>query len=163
MCGMPQAPEFTLLLVDDDTMVLGMLRTFFANTSYRLFAAGTGVEALRLAEEHRIDAALLDLRLPDTTGIDLLTKIRARRPDAMVCIFTGRGGVKDAVEAMRRGAVDFLEKPADVGTVRRRVSQLHELWMLRRRDSVHDDGPFSTTASSASPGRCASSNRSSCA
>jgi DNA-binding NtrC family response regulator len=139
---MPRAPQFTLLLVDDEPVVLGMLRLVFADTGYRLFAAATGAEALRLTDEHRIDAALLDLQLPDTNGIDLLTRIRAKQPHSMVCIFTGKGGVPDAVEAMRHGAVDFLEKPARFETLRRRVSQLHELWVLKHPGAAADGETF---------------------
>lgn len=110
--GRPASPRPRLVyIVDDDSMVRRAL--FFALTagrySPRSFASGADFldEAASLAK----GCVLLDLRMPQVSGMDILDEMRQRKLRLPVIIITGHGEVADAVAAMKRGAVDFLEKP----------------------------------------------------
>ena len=106
----------------------------FSEADYSLLLASNGPEALRLASEARIDAALVDLVMPEMGGMEVLKEIRNRQPEAMVVMMTGQGGIKDAVEAIKLGAVDFLEKPFSPETLLARIGQLHRIWALNREN-----------------------------
>ncbi|MCI0589212.1 MAG: sigma-54 dependent transcriptional regulator [Planctomycetes bacterium] len=100
----------------------------------RCFASAEGVlEALRTEPP---DAILLDLRLPGTGGLDLLQQIRTQDPDQQIVVLTGHGSVEEAVEAMRRGAFDFLTKPVRLDLLQetlRQASEKHALLEDNRR------------------------------
>ncbi len=76
---------------------------------YDIHTALTGEEALAVIRKVRIDAALIDLKMPGMDGITLLTRIREDYPGVMAIMLTGYGGVKEAVDAIKLGAVDFLD------------------------------------------------------
>lgn len=127
-------PKFTLLFVDDEPAVLSLLERTFFDEDYQTYKASHGREALNLLKEVRIDAALLDLRMPGMDGLTLLKDIRASYPDVMVMMLTGHGGVREAVEAIKLGASDFLEKPISPEGLRARVAQFHQIWALREEN-----------------------------
>ncbi len=102
---------------------------------------------MRCIREHHPDLVLLDLRLPDTTGLDLLAELREEESDLPVVLMTAFGSVGDAVEAMRMGAADYLQKPLDLGELRLLVDRVlvrqresRELAYLRERGGLAD--PF---------------------
>ena len=125
---------FSLLLVDDEPRILSGLKRVFFEQDYVLHEAESGEQALDVLERERVDAALLDLRMPGMDGLELLKSVKELRPELMVLMLTGHGGVRDAVEAMRLGALDFLEKPFNADGLRARVAQLYEVWRLRREN-----------------------------
>ncbi len=100
-----------ILLVDDDTVLRALLAQEFAALGLEVNAVADGEEAMGLVDEFGPDAALIDLRLPGMDGIELLRRLLAWNPDLPVVMLTGHGSVPRAVEAMRRGAYDFLTKP----------------------------------------------------
>ena len=100
------------------------------DTDYRLLTADNGTEALQLLARQGVDAALLDLKMPGLSGIELLEEIRNKYSITKVIVLTGHGSIKDAVKAMKLGAVDFLEKPFYPDLLHAKVSQLHQLWRL---------------------------------
>jgi DNA-binding NtrC family response regulator len=128
--------DFTLLFVDDDATMLSMLEILFAGDGYRILTASDAETALSLVEKTSVDAALVDLQLPGMDGISLLKELRRRCPHAEVCIMTGRGGIRDAVAAIKGGAVDFLEKPLVPGSLKARVSRMHKVWKLRQENAL---------------------------
>ena len=128
--------DFTLLFVDDDAAMLSMLETLLAADGYRILTAADAETALLMVEGNSVDAAMVDLQLPGMDGISLLTELMKRFPRAEVCIMTGRGEISDAVAAIRGGAVDFLEKPLVPGSLRARVSRMHEVWKLRQENAL---------------------------
>jgi DNA-binding NtrC family response regulator len=133
---MENTPErrFSLLLVDDEPNILSSLKRIFRNAPYELWTAENGGAALEYLHQTPIDAALVDLKMPQMDGMELLSQIRAKFPAVRVIILTGYGGVRDAVAAIKLGAVDFLEKPFEDESLRARVDQLHQMWQLEREN-----------------------------
>ncbi len=113
----------TLLTVDDNEMVLGVLSEYLAGQGYRVLTAGDGVEALRtLAEEH-VDLMLLDVKMPGLSGFDVLRSLRQTHSadDLPVIMATAQGESKDVVKAFELGANDYVTKPLDLPVVLVRV------------------------------------------
>src|SRR3972149_4378349 len=101
----------SVLVIDDEKNVRALLTRILSQDQVEVHTAGTGAEALQLADEVDPDVILLDLRLPDADGMDLLKSLRARRPETAVIMITAYGQIPSAVEAMKHGATDYLEKP----------------------------------------------------
>ena len=99
------------LVIDDDDVVRKTCVELLEARGHRTLSAATVGEGLRLFAEHRPAAVLLDLRLPDGTGIDVLRELQRQAPGTPVVVISGHGSVSEAVEAMKVGATDFLEKP----------------------------------------------------
>ncbi len=99
-----------------------------------MYCVPSGSAALEILERERIDAALVDLKMPGMDGLALLERIRASHPHIMVIMLTGHGGVSEAVEAIQSGAVDFLEKPYSPDGLRARMAQIHEIWRLKQEN-----------------------------
>src|SRR5215510_14591119 len=99
------------LVVDDDKTFRDATCFLIDDEGHYAEGASTGAQALTTLKEEKFDAILLDVNLGQESGLDVLTEILKIRPHLPVVMFTAQGNVKTAVEAMRRGAVDFLEKP----------------------------------------------------
>jgi two-component system nitrogen regulation response regulator NtrX len=99
------------LVIDDDDAVRETCVELLEARGHKTLAAASVREGLRLFSEHRPAAVLLDLRLPDGTGIDVLREFQRQAPGTPVVVISGHGSVAEAVEAMKVGATDFLEKP----------------------------------------------------
>lgn len=126
--------RFSLLFVDDEPQVLSLLQDIFARKDYHIHTARDGLDALALLAETRIDAALIDLKMPRMDGFTLLEKIREEYPEIMVAILTGYGGVEEAVKAIKLGAVDFLEKPFSPARLQALIAQIHRIWELKEEN-----------------------------
>jgi diguanylate cyclase (GGDEF)-like protein len=103
-------PGEKILLVDDDPTILGTLNRFLTSQGYQVAAATTGREALTALQQENIPLAILDLILPDFSGLDLLAHVRENSPDTEVILFTGLAALDSAVQALRLGAYDYLVK-----------------------------------------------------
>ena len=101
----------TTLVIDDDEVVRKTCVELLEARGHKTFSAASVGEGLRLFAAHKPAAVLLDLRLPDGTGIDVLRELQRQAPGTPVIVISGRGSVAEAVEAMKVGATDFLEKP----------------------------------------------------
>jgi two-component system nitrogen regulation response regulator NtrX len=108
---MVDADRPLVLVIDDDGALRQICLDLLAARGYRAFGAATVGEGLREFGDRRPSAVLLDLRLPDGTGIDVLRELQRRSPITPVVVISGQSSVTDAVEAMRLGAAEFLEKP----------------------------------------------------
>lgn len=128
--------RFSLLLVDDEPSAVSALQRIFRKEDYQLHCAESGEAALRLIAQVRIDAALIDLKMPGMGGLVLLEQINRRYPGIMTLMLTAHGGVREAVYAMQQGALDFLEKPFSSEGLRDRVAQLHQIWGLKQQNRV---------------------------
>lgn len=104
-----------LLIVDDEPEITAFFTYFLQRKNCDLTVANSGKEVDRLLDDHRtfFHAALIDLKLPDANGLDLLLRIKSAFPACGVLIMTGYSTVKSAVAAMQQGASDYLEKPFD--------------------------------------------------
>lgn len=109
--GRESAPS--ILLVDDDETLRERLARALRERGYDVRTAGEAVEAMRLVREDSPEMAVLDLKMPGASGIDLLKEIRAQDPATEVLILTGYGSIATAVEATKLGAIGYVPKPVD--------------------------------------------------
>jgi DNA-binding NtrC family response regulator len=107
------APPARVLLVDDDPDFCEALGDRLRAQGFQVTVADRGVEALRLCREEAPAIVLLDLVLPGMDGMAVLETVRRESPDAVVVVITGHGTIARAVEAMKKGAYDFVTKPVD--------------------------------------------------
>ncbi len=103
--------EHKILIVDDEEIVRSSCRKILGSAGKGIFEADKGSDALKVIDEHTFDVVLSDLKLPDLSGIDLLKTVKEITPDTEVILITGYGTVSTAVEAMKLGAYDYVEKP----------------------------------------------------
>jgi two-component system response regulator AtoC len=101
----------SVLIVDDQKLIRNSLKSALNNEGYRVLVAETGKEGLSFFKKENIDLVLLDIRLPDANGIDVLKQIKAVNDDVIVIMMTGYGTIENAVTAMKLGAVDYISKP----------------------------------------------------
>jgi two-component system response regulator HydG len=106
-----RAVDGTILIVEDERSNLLSLERIFQREGFRTLLAEDGKRALELCRKHRVDVVLTDLMLPGMSGIDVIKALHTVAPDAEVVVMTAYGTVETAVEAMREGAYDFVEKP----------------------------------------------------
>jgi len=109
--------ERTLLLVDDDKVWLQRLATAMERRGFVVSAAASVREAIDLARTVAPDYAVIDLRLEDGSGLDVVGALREIRPDGRIVMLTGYGNIATAVAAVKLGAVDYLAKPADADAI----------------------------------------------
>ena len=107
------APPARVLLVDDDPDFCEALGDRLRSLGFEVSVADRGSEALRLCREEPPAIVLLDLVLPGMDGMAVLEAIRRSEPDVVVIVITGHGTIARAVEAMKKGAYDFVSKPVD--------------------------------------------------
>jgi len=136
----------SILVVDDEAAMREVLRARLEQWGFRVQTAENGAEAERLVEANRPDMAISDVVLPDVSGLDLVRTLQAGDPDRPVILITAYGTVDTAVEAMKRGAIDFLTKPLDYDKLKatldqaqRRIEGRSEARRLERA-LAHDKG-----------------------
>src|SRR3954449_4789295 len=131
-----------LLLIDDDPDLLpDQMRQVFPAPAHRVEIAPTGSEGLERARDGRTDVILLDLRLPDQSGLDVLKQLRqidARIPVVMVTVARS---ADSAIEAMRHGAYDYLLKLIDLQKLHRVISEALKVSRLMREPAVVAETP----------------------
>lgn len=122
----------TILVIDDDPTVSLLARQAADDPDLRLLSAATLQEGFELASRHRPDVVVLDVMLPDGTGLDLYQRLKQLDAKLPVLFVTTRGTSHTAIEAMRLGAFDFLPKPLELGELRRLLTQALEIRRLMR-------------------------------
>src|SRR6516165_6896117 len=100
-----------VLVVDDEPEMCETCRKILARRGHRLWLAESGAAGLQRLHELPIDLAIIDLRLPDMDGLEVLRQAKKINPDIVVIIITAHGTVDTAIEAVREGAFDYLLKP----------------------------------------------------
>jgi DNA-binding NtrC family response regulator len=114
---------FKVLLVDDEEDFVTTLAERLASRGYAVEVALDGESALELVENRQFDAIFLDLAMPGLDGIETLKRLKARKRDLQVVLLTGRATVEQGVEAMKLGALDLVEKPADIKEIVAKVEE----------------------------------------
>src|SRR5262245_52213898 len=107
-----------ILIVDDERHIRRNLQLLLEAAGYQADVASDGEEALAMCQTHQYNVALVDLQMPKMSGLELLRSLRELYPETAVVILTAYGSVARAVDAMKLGAVDFLEKPFDPKALR---------------------------------------------
>jgi len=103
-----------VLLVDDEEEFVETLAERMRNRGMEVATSNSGGDALDLIDNEPYDVVVLDLQMPGMDGIEALARIKKRQPDIQVVLLTGHATVEKGVEAMKRGALEFLEKPIDL-------------------------------------------------
>jgi DNA-binding NtrC family response regulator len=124
----------TVLLVDDEQEFVEALAERLEVRGLNVVTAPNGTVALERAKERTFDAVLLDMAMPGLDGLETLKGLLAINPDLQVILLTGRATLQQGVEAMKLGALDLLEKPADITTL---VARIEDAAM--RRISLDDE------------------------
>jgi DNA-binding NtrC family response regulator len=119
--------EKRILIVDDDEAIVESHSTLLSNAGYVVDVALNGEEAIKKSKEKVYNVALIDVVLPDMTGIDLLTKLEERKPATRKIIITGYASLDNAVKALNLGADAYLIKPVDpeelISTVKKQIEE----------------------------------------
>lgn len=107
----------SLLIVDDDEILRERLARAFRTRGFTVRTAGDCEEALRVAAADSPEMAVVDLRMPGRSGLELVRDLHAAEPQTRILVLTGYGSIATAIEAMRLGAMNYLSKPADVDDI----------------------------------------------
>ena len=113
-----QSVRAEILVIDDEVAVNNNVRKILSKKDFHVDQAVTKAEALEKIEQKAYALIVLDLKIPEVKGLELLKAIRDKRPETMVIIITGYASIETAVEASRMGAVDYLPKPFTPGEIR---------------------------------------------
>ena len=124
----------TILLVDDEDLFRDRLRRAFANRGFSVFEAADYHEAMARIEEQLPDMAVVDLRMPGKSGLEVVRDAKKIHPGIVIVVLTGYGSIATATEAIRLGADSYLPKPADVDDILRAFSGAAELEALGSDD-----------------------------
>lgn len=103
-----------VLLVDDEEEFVETLAERMRIRGMDVSTSNSGANALQLVDDEDFDVVVLDLKMPGVDGIEALKRIKRRRPDIQVVLLTGHATVEKGVEAIKEGALEFLEKPVDL-------------------------------------------------
>ena len=125
-----------ILVVDDDRPSVETTIEVLEREGYQLFSASGGRQALEVLREEDINVVITDLKMPDLSGIDLLKYIQNCNLHTQVIILTGYGTTDSAVEAMREGAFNYLQKPIDINILRQTVINALEKQLLLRQNII---------------------------
>jgi len=136
---MPDSPHDTgtvgeIFIVDDDPGVRATLTTIFERAGYRVVAFADGASFLAHARTATPLSIILDVHIPGRSGLDILRELHAQDYPAPIFIVSGQGDIPMAVDAIRAGALDFIEKPFRGGEVVERIKQAIEAYSLRKQD-----------------------------
>src|SRR5262245_47971824 len=123
-----------LLIVDDDDQLRQALVRRFQRQGLAVTEAADAEEALAKADHSRWDVALLDLHLPGMSGIELLEKLKALQPELEALMLTAQSSIETAIQAMKRGAYDYLTKPFPLPELEVHIQKAYEKVQLARRE-----------------------------
>src|SRR5438874_1419979 len=126
------APPGVILVADDEESIRWVLERACAKDGHTVHAVGSGREALAALRERAYDVALIDIRMPDLSGLEVLTRAREDHIDTLFIIMTAQNTMANAIEATKRGAYDYLTKPFDLDQVEVLVGRAMELRRLTR-------------------------------
>ena len=120
-----------VFIVDDDPLVLNALSAVLSREGYQVSGFGEGASFLAAARARTPTCIILDVQMPGQSGLDILKELNAQQYPAPIFIISGVGDIPMAVEAIKSGALDFIEKPFDATTVITRVREAIEAWTRR--------------------------------
>ncbi|MFH1640909.1 MAG: sigma-54 dependent transcriptional regulator, partial [Candidatus Omnitrophota bacterium] len=121
-----------ILVVDDAKTILAMMKAFLEEEGYHPIAAVSAEDALSMIEKQKFDLVIMDIRLPQTSGLDALVEVKKRDPKLPVIIMTAYGTIQTAIEAMKRGAYDYVTKPFKIEELKVLIKQALEAGRLMR-------------------------------
>jgi len=152
-----------ILVIDDDPRLCATLGDVLQHRGHRVRTAGRGREALEYLVQRPADLAIVDFRLPDVSGVDLLESIKATSPETAVILISGQASLSSALQAINREASSYLVKPLDieqlVGTVDRALAKQGAMRALRESERLYQDQCGALDTFKASQGRLVEAER----
>ncbi len=127
---MSDAIKPNVLLVDDEKKFLDVLSQRLGTRGVDAETATSGEDALAKMKNRSFDVIILDVMMPGMGGIETLKRIRKENPEVQIIMLTGQGTIDKAVEAMKEGAIEFLEKPADINTLMDKIAKARDRKIL---------------------------------
>jgi DNA-binding NtrC family response regulator len=113
-----------VLLIDDETDFLGVMAERLTVRGLDVSTASSAKDGLVKAEENDYDVVVLDMAMPEMDGVEALRRLKEKKPDLDVLLLTGRASVKQGIEAMKLGALELLEKPADINILTAKIEAI---------------------------------------
>lgn len=125
-------PKARILCVDDEQVILDSFRKILVLDGYSVDTVETGQEALGLVQKHHYDFVFTDLKMPQMSGEDVCKSVKHLRPDIDVIIITGYASVESAVETMKYGAMDYIQKPF----TEEELTEMVKKFVIKRHDRI---------------------------
>ncbi len=131
-----------VLLVDDEKDFLDIMTQRMETRGMKVSTSASAKEAIEKIKENSYDAVVLDLLMPEMDGLEALKAIKEIRPEMQIILLTGHATVEKGVEAIKEGAMDFIEKPADMEKLTEKIKKAQAQKMLivekRQKEKVND-------------------------
>jgi DNA-binding NtrC family response regulator len=128
--------DFEILFVDDDRTILSLVEEYLTAFDYRITAVDSGLKALDLIKEKDFDIVFTDFKMPDIDGLELLAVIKEYRPATEVIMVTGHGTMESAIQAMKFGSYDYIQKPFKLDVLRILIDKISEAKKLKKENIV---------------------------
>ena len=110
-----------VMLVDDEAEFISLMSQRLETRGLKVVAVISGEEAVAMTKDRNLDVAVVDFAMPGIDGIETLKQIKEKRPDIEVIMLTGQGTIQSGIEAMKHGAIDYLEKPVDLNVLMEKI------------------------------------------
>ena len=117
---------FKILIAEDEEITVKHLVNTLKKEGYAVESATNGIDALRKAESDSFDLLIADIKMPGMSGLELLERVREKTPELEVIIVTGYGSIGSAIEAMKKGAIEYLTKPFDLDELLLKVGKIRD-------------------------------------
>jgi DNA-binding NtrC family response regulator len=128
--------NFEILFVDDDTTILSLVEEYLTAFNYRISVVDNGLKALELIKDKDFDVVFTDFKMPDINGLELLAVIKEYRPLTEVIIVTGHGTMESAVQAMKYGSYDYIQKPFKLDVLKILIEKIYEEKKLKEGNII---------------------------
>jgi DNA-binding NtrC family response regulator len=125
-----------ILFVDDDRAILELVREYLTEVGYRVEVVDNGVKALEMIKDTPFEIVFTDIKMPDIDGLELLSAIKEYRPETEVIIVTGHGSMESAIQAMKFGSYDYLQKPFKLNVLKIIIDRILEEKKLKQEKVV---------------------------
>ena len=124
-----------VLLVDDEKEFIETLSERMETRGMNVATTVSPKQALDIVDQESFDAVVLDLKMPEMDGLEVLKKIKEKNPDIQVILLTGHATVQKGIEAMKLGAMDLIEKPVDIATLTEKIkkAQAHKMILVEKK------------------------------
>ena len=128
--------NFEILFVDDDPAILEMVQEYLTHLKYRVSIADNGLKALDMIKDKNFDIVFSDFKMPDIDGLELLAVVKEYRPETEVIIVTGHGTMESAIQAMKFGSYDYLQKPFKLDVLKIIIDRIVEEKKLKKENII---------------------------
>ncbi len=127
---------YRIMIIDDEIEICNILKEFLEGLGYDVVATQSPIEGLRMISQDVVDVLILDLNMPEMSGLEVLKKVKLLHPDISVIVLTGFPSIDTAVKSMKMGAYDYLIKPIDFQRLEVVLDKVFEQMLMKRRLDV---------------------------